>query len=95
MRDAVDRLIPLICSAAKELKITEPLFSENGVKSFLAMVKDATETEGVELLVGDLTADGNVVQAHVLSGVRPGMRMWEVESFGPGKLSLSCLFRVN
>ena len=44
---------------------------------------DEAQKDGAELLVGDMKRDGAVVQPHLLKGVRPGMRIWERESFGP------------
>ncbi|TDL25347.1 aldehyde dehydrogenase [Rickenella mellea] len=58
------------------------LFSEGSAANVVAMVKEAKDA-GAEVLLGDLERVGAVVQPHVLSGVKPGMRAWDRESFGP------------
>lgn len=58
------------------------LFSEASAENVLSMLDEA-QKDGAELLVGDMKRDGAVVQPHLLKGVRPGMRIWERESFGP------------
>ena len=44
--------------------------------------------EGADILVGDLKREGGVVQPHLLTNVPVGSRMWERESFGPGRSQL-------
>ncbi|KAJ3525120.1 hypothetical protein NM688_g8453 [Phlebia brevispora] len=46
------------------------------------MIQEAV-SEGAELLVGDMKADGAFVQPHIVLGAKPGQRMWDRESFGP------------
>ncbi|KAK7059715.1 Aldedh domain-containing protein [Favolaschia claudopus] len=59
-----------------------PLFTEGSAENVLAMIKEAKEA-GAELLLGDLGRQGAVVRPHLVKGVKPGMRLWERESFGP------------
>ena len=50
----------------------------------MQMVKEAEES-GAKVLIGDKSRNGAVVQPHVLVDVKPGMRAWDRESFGPRK----------
>ena len=59
------------------------LINENAAEGVITMLREAQE-QGAEILVGDLTRDGPIVQPHVVSGVRPGMKAFDRESFGPG-----------
>ncbi|KAJ7598561.1 aldehyde dehydrogenase domain-containing protein [Mycena floridula] len=58
------------------------LFSEGSAKNILSMIEDA-KSQGAEVIIGDLKRDKAVMQPHILKGVKPGMRLWEDESFGP------------
>ncbi|KAJ7577558.1 Aldehyde/histidinol dehydrogenase [Mycena floridula] len=58
------------------------LFSEGSAKNVLSMIEDAL-SQGAEVIVGDVEKENAVVQPHILKGVKPGMRLWEEESFGP------------
>ncbi|KAL5476695.1 hypothetical protein ACEPAI_2881 [Sanghuangporus weigelae] len=58
------------------------LINEGAAESVLNLMKEAKEA-GAEVLLGDLKRDGAVVQPHVLSGIKPGMRAFDRESFGP------------
>ena len=66
-----------------ETKIT-PLINEGAAESVLGLIQEA-KVAGAELLLGDLTRDGAVVQPHILNGIKPGMRVFDRESFGPRK----------
>ena len=70
---------PLVDPGAK----LSPLINENAADGVLAMLREAQE-QGAELVVGDLTRMGAIVQPHVILGVKPGMRAFDRESFGPG-----------
>lgn len=60
-----------------------PVFSEAHAKGIVSLVRDAKEN-GAELILGDLSNHGAIVRPHILKNVRPGMRVWDQESFGPG-----------
>jgi acyl-CoA reductase-like NAD-dependent aldehyde dehydrogenase len=87
------KLISKICALAKAVRAGDPstnadvqlsaLFSENSAQNVLDLIRDA-QADGAEVLVGDLSRHGSVVQPHVVTGVKPGMRLWERETFGPG-----------
>ncbi|MBD1549638.1 benzaldehyde dehydrogenase [Roseibium aggregatum] len=58
-----------------------PIISDNQVETIQAIVDDAV-ARGADLLAGG-THDGRFYAATVLSGVKPGMRAFEEEIFGP------------
>lgn len=60
------------------------LFTPASADNIISMIKEA-QAEGAEVLYGDVKNDGAVVQPHVITGVKPGMRLWDRESFGPSK----------
>jgi acyl-CoA reductase-like NAD-dependent aldehyde dehydrogenase len=62
-----------------------PLFTPVHAQNVVAMLKGA-EQDGAKIITGDLQLDGSVVQPHVVKGVKPGMKIWERESFGPGEI---------
>ena len=50
------------------------------------------EKEGARFLVGNGRSDNAVVQPHIVIGVKPEMKIWQRESFGPGALdSFLCM----
>ncbi|EJD05454.1 aldehyde dehydrogenase [Fomitiporia mediterranea MF3/22] len=59
-----------------------PLINEGSAESVLNLLREA-QGEGAEILVGDLKRDGAVLNPHIVSGIRPGMRAFDRESFGP------------
>ncbi|KAJ6532750.1 Aldehyde/histidinol dehydrogenase [Mycena vulgaris] len=59
-----------------------PLFSEGSAENVVSMIAEA-QAAGAEVLLGDLGRQGAVVRPHLVKGVKPGMRLWERESFGP------------
>ncbi|KAJ7042783.1 Aldehyde/histidinol dehydrogenase [Mycena alexandri] len=59
-----------------------PLFTEGSAENVIAMLTEA-QAAGAELLLGDLGRQGAVVQPHLVKDVKPGMRLWDRESFGP------------
>lgn len=101
-RGVSEALISAITSIVKKLKASSspsdataqlsPVFSSPHAQGVLSLINDA-KNEGAEVLVGDLTTNGALIQPHVLLGVKPGMRAWDRESFGPGQFIcfLSCL----
>ncbi|KAI0628648.1 aldehyde dehydrogenase [Trametes polyzona] len=58
------------------------LFTESSAENVLGMIREAV-AEGARVLLGDAKREGNVVQPHIVTGVKPGMRLWDRESFGP------------
>ena len=93
-RKASEKLIPEITRIMQSLKAGDPftdptaqlstLFNENAAINVLGMIQQAKD-EGADILVGDLKREGGVVQPHLLTNVPVGSRMWERESFGPGR----------
>lgn len=57
--------------------------SEAAAENIVSMVNDAVNG-GACLLAGDMKHDGPWVQPHVVLGAKPGDRLWDRESFGPG-----------
>jgi acyl-CoA reductase-like NAD-dependent aldehyde dehydrogenase len=64
------------------------LFSESAAEKVLSMIMDA-ENDGAKILHGDKTREGALIQPHVVTNIKPGMRLWDRESFGPGEFFLS------
>ena len=60
-----------------------PLFTEAAAENVLAIIQEAA-AQGAKVILGDLTRKGAFVQPHIVANARPGMRLWERESFGPG-----------
>ncbi|KAI0919058.1 hypothetical protein AcW1_003467 [Taiwanofungus camphoratus] len=58
------------------------LFTDGSAESVISLLREAKE-QGAEFLLGDATRDGAVVQPHIVSKVKPGMKLWDQESFGP------------
>lgn len=59
------------------------LFSEGSAENVVNMIKEAVAS-GATLVLGNVGRKGAVVQPHIVTNVRPGMRLWDRESFGPG-----------
>lgn len=59
------------------------LFNVSAAERLVGMIKEAKE-QGAELVVGDGSRDGAVVQPHLITGVKSGTSLWEEEQFGPG-----------
>ncbi|KAI0821818.1 aldehyde dehydrogenase [Trametes gibbosa] len=91
-KGAADTLVAHLSALFKQVKAGDPradpsamigaLFTERSAENVLGMIKEAVDG-GAEVLVGDLAREGAVVQPHIVAGVKPGMRLWERESFGP------------
>lgn len=87
------KLIDAVASACKTMKAGDPandptavlsaLFTEASAENVIGMIEDAQE-EGAHVELGDVRRVGSVVQPHILTGVKPGMKIWEQETFGPG-----------
>jgi len=58
------------------------LFSDGSAENVVNLIKDA-KANGAEILIGDGIRDGTLVKPHLLN-VRPGMKIWKQETFGPG-----------
>ena len=93
-RGVSERLIEVLTKLFSSLKagnIADPnvqlscLFNDSHAENVISMIREAKE-EGAEILVGDMSREDAIVQPHLLLGVRPGMRAWEKESFGPSKI---------
>ena len=93
-RGASEKLISLIKQTISTIKAgnyadypkvqLSALFSTASAENVIGMIGEA-QAEGAEVLVGDVKNEGAVVQPHVITCVKPGMRLWERESFGPSK----------
>ncbi|KAJ7698589.1 Aldehyde/histidinol dehydrogenase [Mycena rosella] len=92
-RGAAEALIAQIKSLAASLTAGDlktdpksaklgPLFTEASAENVVSMIAEA-KAAGAEVLLGDLARQGAVVKPHLVKGVKPGMRLWERESFGP------------
>ena len=66
------------------------LFSEPSAENVVSLLKEAAEA-GAKILVGDMQRQGTVVQPHIVTDVKPCMRIWDRESFGPGELQFAVL----
>lgn len=60
-----------------------PLFTQGSTDNVLGMIHEAKEA-GAEVFLGDLTQQGSVLHPHLLKSVKPGMKIWDRETFGPG-----------
>ena len=60
-----------------------PLFTEGSAENVVAMINDAI-AQGAKVVIGDCDRKGTIVQPHIVMNAKPGMKLWERESFGPG-----------
>ncbi|KAJ7484216.1 Aldehyde/histidinol dehydrogenase [Mycena latifolia] len=89
-RGAAEALIAHIKSLAASLTVGSdphstmlgPLFTEASAENVVSMITEA-QSAGAEVVLGDLAREGAVVRPHLVMGVKPGMRLWERETFGP------------
>ncbi|KAI0358014.1 aldehyde dehydrogenase [Trametes cingulata] len=91
-KGVADALISELKSLFKQVRAGDPLsdpsvsmgalFTESSAENVISMIKEAVES-GAKVLLGDLTRQGAILQPHIVADVRPGMRLWERESFGP------------
>ncbi|KAI0794096.1 aldehyde dehydrogenase [Fomes fomentarius] len=70
------------------------LFTEGSAENVVNMIKEAVAS-GATLVLGDVGRKGAVVQPHILTNVRPGMRLWDRESFGPAVIALAVVESVD
>ena len=93
-RGASEKLVSLVKQTMSSIKAgnfadfpkvqLSALFTAASADNVVAMIKEA-QSEGAEVILGDSKREGNVVQPHILTSVKPGMRIWDRESFGPGR----------
>ncbi|KAI0642106.1 aldehyde dehydrogenase [Trametes meyenii] len=91
-KGAADALVGELKSLFRQVRAGDPqtdpsvsigaLFTQSSAENVVGMIREAVEG-GAKVLLGDLTRQGAVVQPHIVTDVRPGMRLWERESFGP------------
>ncbi|KAF8156920.1 Aldehyde/histidinol dehydrogenase [Crassisporium funariophilum] len=91
-RGIADQLISKVKELVRPLKAGDltndpsaslgALFAGSSADNIVAMIRDA-KAEGAEVLLGDITKQGPVIQPHLLKNVKPGMRIWDRETFGP------------
>ncbi|KDR72513.1 hypothetical protein GALMADRAFT_252630 [Galerina marginata CBS 339.88] len=87
-----DRLISEVKSLSKNLHAGDvlndesvalgALFTEGSAKNAISVIKDA-QANGAELILGDVVSKGAVLQPHLLRNVKPGMQLWDRETFAP------------
>jgi acyl-CoA reductase-like NAD-dependent aldehyde dehydrogenase len=58
------------------------LFAESSADTVITMIKEA-EASGAEIVAGDVSRQRSVLAPHLVKNVKPGMRLWDKESFGP------------
>ncbi|KAI0831987.1 aldehyde dehydrogenase [Trametes gibbosa] len=90
-RGAADMLLEHLTNLFRRIKAGEPhvdgtniaaVFSQGSAENAVGMVKDAVK-EGAKVLVGDQSRQGAILQPHLLVDVKPGMRIWDRETFAP------------
>ena len=86
-----ERFIPLLARRAASLpaSLTGPVGGMNTVTRCNALIDDAL-AKGARLLTGGKASDTHMAPT-LLGGVTREMRLWNEESFGPGK----AIIRVN
>ncbi|KAF9032331.1 ALDH-like protein [Hymenopellis radicata] len=95
-RGVSEALVTSIRRLVKVFKFIDPLILTDAVSKFLAMIEEAKDT-GAEVILWDYDREGLVVNvgAHIVKGVRPGMRLWDEESFGPGHVEVIPIMVVD
>ncbi|KAF9476799.1 aldehyde dehydrogenase [Pholiota conissans] len=58
------------------------LFTESLAENVVGMIKEA-QASGAEVILGDTNRKRSVLVPHLIRNVKPGMRVWDRESFGP------------
>ncbi|KAG7090099.1 hypothetical protein E1B28_011713 [Marasmius oreades] len=78
-----------IINLVGQLKIGDPneeklgsLFSEDHAEGVLNLLRES-QTAGAQILFESVSRQGGVVEPHVVMEVKPGMKLWDRESFGP------------
>ncbi|KAF8056650.1 Aldehyde/histidinol dehydrogenase [Lyophyllum atratum] len=92
-RGAAKRLISAVSALCVGLTAGDPatdpqvrlgaLFTVGSAENVVEAIREAVDA-GAYLKLGNLRREGAVVQPHLLYGVKPGMKLWDRESFGPG-----------
>ena len=92
-RGVVEALTAELTALFREVKIgdfqNDPstvlggLLAQTSAENVVTMMKDAV-AGGAEVVVGDLRRECGIVRPHILRNVKPGMELWDRESFGPG-----------
>ncbi|KAI0298081.1 aldehyde dehydrogenase [Multifurca ochricompacta] len=89
-RPALEPLVAAIKQHINTLSVGDPqnahlssVFTERSADGIISMLKEAKEA-GAEVVLGDFEKAGPaLLKPHVLLGVKPEMRLWQRESFGP------------
>jgi acyl-CoA reductase-like NAD-dependent aldehyde dehydrogenase len=90
LESVADAFVAKLVAKARTLRAGDPtdpgsvlgaMVSVDAVKRIAALVEDA-RGQGAALLVG-FHADGAILQPVIVDGIRPGMRLYAEESFGP------------
>ncbi|KIM85571.1 hypothetical protein PILCRDRAFT_816768 [Piloderma croceum F 1598] len=91
-REASEVLISTVSALCKSIKAGDPtvdpsakltaLFSAQSAENVLGLIQDAKDS-GAGVLLGDCKRDGAIIQPHIITGVKPGMKIWDRETFGP------------
>ncbi|KAI0630583.1 aldehyde dehydrogenase [Trametes polyzona] len=91
-KGAADALVSELTALFRQVKAGDPendpsavigaLFTQGSAENVIALIKEAV-ADGAKVVLGDLTRQGAIVQPHIVTDVRPGMRLWDRESFGP------------
>jgi acyl-CoA reductase-like NAD-dependent aldehyde dehydrogenase len=66
------------------------LFTESSAENIVGMIKDAVK-DGAKVILGDVSKQSSIVVPHLVKNVKPGMRLWDRETFGPGAI-FPCTF---
>lgn len=89
LRPVADALIAELTRLFERVQVNDgptadynTLFSEGLAENVLAMISEA-RAGGAKVLVGDLKRDGARMRPHIIADAKPGMRLWDRESFGP------------
>ena len=92
-REASEALISAVSALCKSIKAGDPtvdpsvkltaLFSAQSAENVLGLIQDAKDS-GAGVLLGDCKRDDAIIQPHIVTGVKPGMKIWDRETFGPG-----------
>lgn len=60
------------------------LFLESSADNIINMIKEA-QVDGAEVITGDVNRKKSLLVPHLIKNVKPGMRIWDRETFGPGR----------
>ena len=95
-RGAAEELLKNLSELFTRIKAGDPdadraahigaMFEPGSTDNAISMLKDAI-TSGAKLLVGDLKKQGAIMQPHLVVNAKPGMRLWDKETFAPSKPS--------